>query len=342
MFQRLGRDYSFLFFDYREDLIWCFALFLLACALVPTFVTSIKGHLRGEKRLFFLLRSHFMSLIEYLIAFICSGPRLDYAEFVKQTLHYLRSDCGYHELTKEQKNELIIKLTSYPYKYFSSQLYKLLSYRRKMGADLCEAFDKMRLRISEDYAFEREMRSHLMGHHLHYFLCLFVIWFFLFYLTKTFDLNLSLRTYLLLIFIQFCGLISLITCLKFLRKKFFYFCETVRNKLEILETLLLTDLSIKEVLDESELEDIFNNSHLFQDFRFPLKRLESAIELWREAGEPLRPVVQETLVDLEFYRLQNMREFKKKMELLTFFCMAFFILPSFFIVLSVLSLGLFD
>jgi len=229
-----------------------------------------------------------------------------------------------HQLNPRQET----KKNALPdYKFFTPLIKQLLYFRRTYGAEFQDAFNDLRASLILDQAYEKKLKSIVLGAYFQAAFIFFVTWTFI--TACIFLLNFKLNTLvaLALLFWQILGLILFVLGLRMFRWKTFHQIEIFWFSLCTLRSLAHIPMSLNDIFSNAKLRDLekINQKELlllrdkiFEGCRMALKK-----------GASFQKELPFLVQELKQVEQRLFEQFEKKSQLFKLLLLAFFFLPSY-------------
>lgn len=220
------------------------------------------------------------------------------------------------------------------YKYFTEIIEQLLEYRNKYGAKIESSLREFKGHIQKEKKFDQKISDSLKSGITQYLFISLFTWFFLFYAKTMIDVSLNKIELICLLLWQFFGLLFYISVFEILKKHSLSPFSILIECVYKFKTLVSFSRSVNQIRDE-----VLPKGYTFKgDLLLVFEKIELILQKMLTKGkyrpDELDGVIIETWDLLEI----NLERFEKKMNLLKFFILALFVLPSYLVtVISTLN-----
>ena len=214
------------------------------------------------------------------------------------------------------------------FKFYTGLLFDLLEFHQKRGISLKHILPELRLNLTKDLQFEAKLQSGTLGGNLQFFVITLTTWGFIFFSSTMVDLPLDASNLLIILFVQFTGVLVFNLVLIKLKKHTFHKFSQAIERLYLFVSLVEIGMPVSQTLAESKVleGDLMQNKH----FSPCASRLMTLVTRWKENGISPKVEACEIIRELWHSKDVSFERFLKHLEALKFIILAFFFLPAYF------------
>jgi hypothetical protein len=224
------------------------------------------------------------------------------------------------------------------YKGFELLLNFLLKTMRIHGGSKRTVLGPLKMSLSSDLKWEKKLLAEYKDGIFQFFLTGLITWIFAIFSSWILEIELGTWTSLAIFFAQVIGVIIFHYFIKYFENKYFLSLFQISQKLIRFDALLKTSLSIQEILEFSEINNLpsVTENVVLRPLILSLLQL---VRKWKNFGVCIKSEVIEIRYDISFLFDENFRKFIDLVKFLKFLILCMFFLTPYFLSIGSLLSG---